>query len=73
MLQKAIPTISKQMLVNQLRGLEEGGFIERKIYAEIPPRVEYSVTEHGKSLLPLIEVVQTWGIEDVKRGTSRAF
>ena len=68
MLQKAIPTISKQMLVNQLRELEEDGFIERKIYAEIPPRVEYFVTEHGKSLLPLIDVLQEWGIEDMNRG-----
>ncbi|WP_343603875.1 helix-turn-helix domain-containing protein [Fluviicola sp.] len=66
-LQKAIPTISKQMLVNQLRELEEDGFITRTIYAEIPPRVEYALTARGKSLLPLIEILQNWGIEDLKR------
>ena len=55
--------ISKQMLTTQLRELENDGIIERKIYAEIPPRVEYFLTEKGKSLLPIIEHMRDWGNE----------
>jgi len=66
-LQRAIPTISKQMLVNQLRELEEDKIIERIIYAEIPPRVEYKITKHGLSLMPIIMVMQDWGIKDLKK------
>ena len=66
-LQKAIPLISKQMLVNQLRELEEDKIIERIIYAEIPPRVEYKITEYGQSLMPVIAVMQEWGLKDLKK------
>lgn len=55
--------ISKQMLTTQLRELESDGIIERKIYPEIPPRVEYSVTEKGRALLPIIELMKNWGNE----------
>src|SRR5436190_1393235 len=55
--------ISKQMLTTQLRELENDGIIERKIYPEIPPRVEYFFTEKGKSLLPIIELMKEWGNE----------
>ena len=65
MLQRAIPLISKQMLVNQLRELEEDGIIDRTIFAEIPPRVEYKVTEYGMSLMPVISVLQDWGVKDL--------
>ncbi|MBK9463162.1 MAG: helix-turn-helix transcriptional regulator [Flavobacterium sp.] len=61
MLQKAIPDISKQMLVNQLRELEDDNILQRVVYAEIPPRVEYTLTELGFSLLPVIEVMEQWG------------
>lgn len=57
--------ISKQMLTTQLRELEVDGIIERKIYAEIPPRVEYFLTDKGKSLLPIIELMRDWGIENL--------
>lgn len=57
--------ISKQMLTTQLRELESDGIIERKIFAEIPPRVEYSLSEKGKSLLPIIELMKEWGTENV--------
>ena len=60
-LQRAIPIISKQMLTSQLRELEEDGFIERKIFAEIPPRVEYSITSSGESIFPLLDAIQQWG------------
>jgi DNA-binding HxlR family transcriptional regulator len=54
--------ISKQMLTTQLRELENDGLIERKIYPEIPPRVEYFLTERGKSLMPIIEKMKDWGL-----------
>lgn len=65
-LQKTIPQISKQMLVNQLRELEEDQILERIIYAEIPPRVEYKITKYGESLMPVIAVIQEWGLKDLK-------
>lgn len=67
LLQKAIPHISKQMLINQLRELEEDGLLERKIFAEVPPRVEYTITEYGKSLMPVILYIQEWGEKDMKK------
>ena len=67
MLQRALPVISKQMLVNQLRELEEDKILERIIYAEIPPRVEYKVTTYGQSLLSVIDMLQDWGLKDMKK------
>jgi len=67
LLQKVMPDISKQMLVNQLRELEEDKIIERIIYAEIPPRVEYKMTKYGQSLMPVIAVIQEWGLKDLKK------
>lgn len=66
-LQKAIPTISKQMLVNQLRELETDGILIRKVYAEIPPRVEYSISEFGQTLLPIIETMSKWGLQEMHK------
>ena len=57
--------ISKQMLTTQLRELENDGIIERKIYPEIPPRVEYFLTDKGKSLLPIIDMMKHWGDEHI--------
>jgi DNA-binding HxlR family transcriptional regulator len=57
--------ISKQMLTSQLRELESDGIVERKIYPEIPPRVEYFLTEKGRSLLPIIEAMKNWGDENI--------
>jgi DNA-binding HxlR family transcriptional regulator len=65
-LQKAMPLISKQMLVNQLRELEDDQILSRKIYAEVPPRVEYKLTEQGLSLMPVISTLQDWGLNDLK-------
>lgn len=70
-LQKAIPAISKQMLVNQLRELEEDKIIERVIYAEIPPRVEYFISDFGKTLLPIIDAMSDWGLKDMKIETTK--
>ena len=64
-LQRALPLISKQMLVNQLRELEEDNLLERTIFPEIPPRVEYKLTTQGLSLMPVIGVLQNWGLNDM--------
>ncbi|MEO0585509.1 MAG: helix-turn-helix domain-containing protein [Bacteroidota bacterium] len=61
LLQRGIDGISKQMLTRQLRELESDHILNRKIYAEIPPRVEYSLTELGESLLPVIGSMKRWG------------
>lgn len=60
-MQRNIPDISKQMLTKQLRELETDGIIHRKVFPEVPPRVEYSVTEKGESLYPIITAMRTWG------------
>jgi DNA-binding HxlR family transcriptional regulator len=65
LLQKAIPDISKQMLVNQLRELEVDNLIERTIFAEIPPRVEYKLSDYGETVLPIISVMKDWGEIDM--------
>jgi DNA-binding HxlR family transcriptional regulator len=55
--------ISRQMLTTQLRDLEADGLIKRVIYAEIPPRVEYFLTDKGKSLLPVLSAMKDWGLQ----------
>lgn len=57
--------ISKQMLTTQLRELENDGVIDRKIYAEIPPHVEYFLSEKGQSLMPIINAMRIWGDEHI--------
>lgn len=66
LLQRAIPDISKQMLTQQLRELEADGFLERKIFAEIPPRVEYYITDYGNTILPIIDAMSEWGLKDMQ-------
>jgi len=74
LLLKNITEISKQTLTNQLRELEADGIIERIIYPEIPPRVEYKITPYGASLLPIIDSMYQWAkqnmpnLPDVKNG-----
>ena len=62
---KNITEISKQTLTNQLRELEADGIIERIIYAEIPPRVEYNITLYGNSILPIIDSMYKWGRQNM--------
>jgi DNA-binding HxlR family transcriptional regulator len=64
--------ISKQMLTTQLRELEQDGIIDRFIFAEIPPRVEYRLSEKGRSLLPIIELMKEWGNENILKVKARA-
>ena len=60
-LKKNIPPVSQKMLTQQLRELEADGIVERKIYAEIPPRVEYSLTQRGATLKPILDSLYAWG------------
>lgn len=59
-IQKEIPDISQKMLASTLKMLEEDGLISRKLYAEVPPRVEYSLTERAHTLLPYIDQLIEW-------------
>jgi len=60
-LSRGVPGISQKMLTQQLRQMEEDHLIQRKVYAEVPPRVEYSLTEIGKSLSPILDAMHKWG------------
>ncbi|MFY7946560.1 MAG: winged helix-turn-helix transcriptional regulator [Bacteroidia bacterium] len=66
LLHRGIIGISKQMLTKQLRELEKDGLITRKIYAEIPPRVEYFISEKGFSILTIIDSMSEWGEKHMK-------
>lgn len=61
---KAIPDISPKVLTDTLKSLEADGLISRKMYSEIPPKVEYSLTELGKSLMPHIESLIVWALDN---------
>ncbi len=66
---KSIPGISKKVLTDNLRALESDGLIQREVFAEVPPRVEYSLSELGKTLKPILDAMWDWGT-DYKRITS---
>lgn len=63
---KAIPDISPKVLTDTLRNLVADGLVSRKLYAEIPPRVEYSLTATGKSLMPHIESLVEWAVNNLE-------
>ena len=58
---KTIPAISKEVLTDNLRSLEEDKLIEREVFAEVPPRVEYSLSPLGQSLKPILDAMYVWG------------
>ena len=60
-LQKLIPRATPKMLTRQLRELEADGFVVRTVYPVVPPKVEYSLTEFGRSILPILEAMYDWG------------
>ena len=62
-LKKSVGNVSQKVLTAQLRAMEESGLVNRKVYAEVPPRVEYSLTELGKSLKPILDSMWAWGEE----------
>lgn len=64
-LQRNIPDISQKMLTATLKTLEADGLVRREAYAEVPPRVEYSLSDKGRSLLPLINNLLAWAIENM--------
>ena len=60
-LKKSIGQISQKVLTSNLRSMEESGLVNRKVYAEVPPRVEYTLTETGYSLKPILDSMVEWG------------
>jgi DNA-binding HxlR family transcriptional regulator len=65
-LRRLMPEISHKVLAEMLRNLEHEGLIRRTVYAEVPPRVEYCISNHGETVRPLIEAVRTWGREHLE-------
>jgi DNA-binding HxlR family transcriptional regulator len=66
-LKSSIPGIAQKMLTQQLRELEADGLINRKVYAEVPPKVEYTLTKYGESLEPILKLMCQWGTEHKNR------
>ena len=62
-LKKQLPHISHKMLTTQLRELEEYAFVHREVYPVVPPKVEYSITDRGRRVIPIIEVIRQFGKE----------
>ena len=62
-LKKSVGNVSQKVLTAQLRAMEENELVHREVYAEVPPRVEYSLTELGKSLKPILDSMWAWGEE----------
>ena len=60
-LRRLLPDITQRMLTLQLRELEDDGIVHREVYPQVPPKVEYSLTAFGKTLIPVIEVMDAWG------------
>lgn len=66
-LQRSIGKISQKVLTSNLRSMEESGIVRREVFAEVPPRVEYSLTELGATLKPVLDAMWTWGENYKKR------
>ena len=66
-LKKSIGNISQKVLTANLRSMEESGLLNRKVYAEVPPRVEYTLTDTGYSLKPVLDAMVAWGTEYKKK------
>lgn len=60
-LKKSIGSVSQKVLTAQLRDMEQNGLVHREVYAEVPPRVEYSLTKLGRSLKPILDAMRNWG------------
>ncbi len=65
-LKRAMPEVSEKMLIQQLRELEADRILSRKVYAEVPPRVEYSFTAYGETLKPVLRALVSWGTTHFK-------
>jgi DNA-binding HxlR family transcriptional regulator len=66
-LKRAIPGVTQRMLSQQLRELEADGVVLRKVYAQVPPKTEYSLTEFGRTLGPILRLMCKWGSEHARR------
>lgn len=64
-LEHALPGITQKMLTQQLREMEQDGIVHRKVYAEVPPKVEYSLTSLGESLQPILNAMHEWGAKQL--------
>jgi len=69
-LMRLMPDVTQRMLTRQLRELEADRIILRKVYAEVPPKVEYSLSEFGRTLEPVLKMLQSWGTEYLDRITA---
>ncbi|MEV2190043.1 helix-turn-helix domain-containing protein [Streptomyces phaeochromogenes] len=66
-LRRGLPGVSEKMLIQHLREMEEDGLVHREVYREVPPKVEYSLTEHGVSLNAALASLGAWGTERIRR------
>ncbi|MEV6776083.1 winged helix-turn-helix transcriptional regulator [Streptomyces syringium] len=66
-LRRGLPGVSEKMLIQHLREMEEDGLVHREVYREVPPKVEYSLTEHGVSLNAALASLGAWGAERMRR------
>ena len=66
-LKKSVGNVSQKVLTSQLRDMEANGLVTRQVYAEVPPRVEYSLTDLGRRLKPILDAMWTWGEEYKER------
>lgn len=71
-LRRKLNAITQRMLTKQLRALEAAGLITRTVFAEVPPRVEYKLSDEGRRLQPVIEALRRWGEDYLKRQASEA-
>lgn len=65
-IKQLFPRITHKVLTTQIRELEEGGIVHRRVFPEVPPRVEYSLTELGQSLMPIVLMMYEWGKQNIK-------
>ncbi len=71
-LEKLIPDVTPKMLIKVLKELEDEKLIKRKVYAVVPPKVEYSITELGRTLVPLITEIRNWGTFHINATTKKS-
>ena len=69
-LKRSIGHVTQKVLTAQLRAMEQSGLLTRKVYAEVPPRVEYTLTDTGYSLRPVLDAIATWGAEYKRKNGS---
>ncbi|WP_307893516.1 winged helix-turn-helix transcriptional regulator [Bacillus swezeyi] len=69
-LKRELPQITQKMLTKQLRELEEAGIVNRFVYNQVPPKLEYSLSEVGKSLLPILITLSDWGVSYAEQAES---